>query len=237
MGGCSSVLVGRLLLVFAAATVVACGSRQAGAGGAADGDRDGDHIIDRCDRCPDRPETYNLTEDEDGCPERVVVETSRHASVRTVYFPRNGAAPSRQIADALGFIASELRAQEAESIACIGEASGDEADAVTLSQARAEMVCRDLRIRGAARKAEAHGLGARGAAHDTRDPDHRRVVTVVQLSARLREQWYAPLYVFGRWDRDHVEVVDRLTGSPPSGPARCPRARRTVPPGPPRRAP
>ena len=34
-----------------------------------EGDRDGDGIPDERDRCPDRPETFNGFEDEDGCPD------------------------------------------------------------------------------------------------------------------------------------------------------------------------
>ncbi len=33
------------------------------------GDRDGDGILDTVDKCPDKPETYNGFEDEDGCPD------------------------------------------------------------------------------------------------------------------------------------------------------------------------
>ena len=43
------------------------------------GDRDQDRIADANDMCPDEPETYNGTEDEDGCPDRgsVVVRENR----------------------------------------------------------------------------------------------------------------------------------------------------------------
>src|SRR5262245_30437678 len=56
--------------------------------GDAGGDKDRDRIPDARDQCPDDPEAYNGTDDEDGCPDRgkVVVIIDRVSITERIYF-------------------------------------------------------------------------------------------------------------------------------------------------------
>jgi hypothetical protein len=90
----------------------AAGLARGGEGQTAAGvDRDGDRIGDAWDSCPFEPETYNGSEDEDGCPDRgtVIVTEAAIVILEHVSFPEGGT----QIADAalpiLDAVAATLR--------------------------------------------------------------------------------------------------------------------------------
>ena len=53
------------VLVFAACTPAVVAPRNT----PAPSDRDGDHIVDTADQCPDQPEDFDGFHDEDGCPD------------------------------------------------------------------------------------------------------------------------------------------------------------------------
>ena len=57
-----------------------------------DSDRDGDGIVDRLDKCPDKPETKNSFEDEDGCPDQIPAALKQFSgSVQGVNFKSGSA--------------------------------------------------------------------------------------------------------------------------------------------------
>lgn len=211
--------------------LLGCGGPRTETASPGGSDRDGDRILDRCDRCPDDAEPYNLFADDDGCPEDKVISESRHPTVRRVFFATGSAAPGPDQDNMVDFIAGELSQAGAEDVVCVGTASIREPDPIALSRSRAEWVCDALLDRRAASGASAHGLGASDASASPSDSEQRQAVTVIQLSARLREHWYAPLYVFGRWDGDHVEPVERVLDATPTGPPRCPAESSTSPEG------
>lgn len=181
-------------------------------------DRDGDMILDRCDECPDQPEPYNLTLDDDGCPDSVVVTESRHAVVRSVYFPGASEAPGDVGEEQLALLVDELGAAHAESVLCVGESAEGEEEAESLARRRAERACERLKRAGAAQRTEVVGHGVR----EADDPAAARRVTVYQLDSRLVEQWYAPLYVFAQVRDGELALVEALEEDAPTGPPRCP---------------
>ncbi|MBW2262679.1 MAG: OmpA family protein [Deltaproteobacteria bacterium] len=119
-------------------------------------DTDQDAILDADDQCPNEPETYNGTEDEDGCPDnlKVVVISCPHPTpVTRVYFEKNSAKVKKtseailmEVVQVLEDNPQILRVQVA------GHAfmEGKKAKAIALSKKRAEAVVSFLEDGGVA---------------------------------------------------------------------------------------
>jgi outer membrane protein OmpA-like peptidoglycan-associated protein len=116
------------------------------------GDSDGDRIADATDACPYDPETYNGTEDEDGCPDRGSVIVSDVGSImilEKIYFATRSAdvgAESLPILDAVA--ATLLGNPQITSMRVGGHAASNEPDGWALSLARAGAVRAALIERG-----------------------------------------------------------------------------------------
>lgn len=106
-------------------------------------DRDGDRVADLVDRCPEAPETYNGTDDEDGCPDRgsVVLEESQLRILNTISFaPRSSELDARQT-PVLEAVARTIAGNPQLLVIEIeGHASDDEPSPWPLSAERASAV-------------------------------------------------------------------------------------------------
>lgn len=193
-----------------------------------DADRDGDLILDRCDRCPDEPEVYQTTDDDDGCPEGedvIVIEESRHPSVRSVFFGEGSAELDEHWADAAELILSELTGDQAVEVACAGQALASEGEPLALSRRRAETVCAALAERAPEIRFVPRGMGSRSWSGDPieqpDDPERERRVVVLEVS-RAPLQWYQDPYAYFAWNDDHYAPAVGHPRARPEGPARCP---------------
>jgi OmpA-OmpF porin, OOP family len=130
--------------------------------GEADPDHDG--IPDAIDACPTEPETYNDTQDDDGCPDATLDEIARRGPIRAVV-PLIGrrlqVAP--EVTQVLDLIVRLLRREPGIlelSIEGHTDARGADAWNLLLSQARANYVREALIARGVdPRRVVAVGLG------------------------------------------------------------------------------
>jgi outer membrane protein OmpA-like peptidoglycan-associated protein len=114
-------------------------------------DRDGDRIADAVDRCPLDPETYNGTEDEDGCPDRgtVVVSESHITVLDKIYFADGSDEISERSAPILDAVAATLvHNPQILRVEVAGHAATTERDAWTVAAARAGAVRAALLERG-----------------------------------------------------------------------------------------
>ena len=142
-------------------------------------DADGDRIVEG-DACPDEPEVYNGTDDEDGCPDRPPREACMwndylRILVR-VYFEQG----SSQIATASDPIVAALAEtlQHNPHITLVAVVGGtDAAEDPGVAEARALAVREALVAAGVdAARLEAHG---RGAQHARGEPESDRAVWFV----------------------------------------------------------
>ncbi|MDB4959282.1 MAG: hypothetical protein JWO36_6851 [Myxococcales bacterium] len=116
-------------------------------------DRDHDGIADVDDKCPNEPETFNGSEDEDGCPDRgrVAVTSTNIEILDRIYFTKNGDVLMPQSAPIVDAIAATLRGNpDILEVELDGHASSDEADAWGLASWRAASVRGALVARGVA---------------------------------------------------------------------------------------
>lgn len=139
--------------------------------GCPDGDRDADGIRDGLDRCVDDRETYNGTDDDDGCPERdvatsVELDPQNHVvTLRgTVNFITNSATivgrASFELLDGLANLLNQHPEIALVEIQGHTDVRGDRAVNIALSRRRAETVVGYLVSRGvAAERLRAEGYG------------------------------------------------------------------------------
>ncbi|MBN8616483.1 MAG: OmpA family protein [Deltaproteobacteria bacterium] len=129
-------------------------SAQAGQdqrGGAADSD--GDRIANAWDSCPLDPETYNGTEDEDGCPDRgsVVISDESIAILDQVYFPEGSdEIPDRAQPIVAAVAQTLIHNPQILSVDVEGHAASTERDPWGVTAARAGTVRAALIERGVA---------------------------------------------------------------------------------------
>jgi outer membrane protein OmpA-like peptidoglycan-associated protein len=125
---------------------------RAGGGQIAPGaDRDGDRIAEAWDRCPLEPETYNGTEDEDGCPDRgsVIVSDSAIVILERVHFEDSSALVSEASLPILDAVAATLRGNpQIDRIDVEGHAAANERQPWELAIDRAGTVRAALIERG-----------------------------------------------------------------------------------------
>ena len=131
-------------------------------------DRDGDGIPDDKDQCPDAPETVNGCRDEDGCPDRTVVQPPRwRAEILDRVFFTAGSAKIRSAEPLRGdllvdAVAAALKMHpDLGPIEVRGHAAPHERQPARLAEARAVAVLEGLVARGVPReRLAARGLGA-----------------------------------------------------------------------------
>jgi outer membrane protein OmpA-like peptidoglycan-associated protein len=112
-------------------------------------DRDGDTIANGVDRCPDEPETFNGTDDEDGCPDRgrVVVTGTSLEILDAIYFEFNKDVIKPQSLPILDAVAATLKGTPAIELVEIQghtDARGDDQYNLKLSDDRAKSVAKYL---------------------------------------------------------------------------------------------
>lgn len=160
-------------------------------------DQDDDHILDLCDRCPRQAETFDGFEDEDGCPETVVVTDNEDMWGQPIYFEVN----THEIKDAASeLLAAQadfyLRHLELERIACLGSASLDEKEPHELAFARAQALCLRYESLGLSPvRLVAYGMKPTA----TSRPRDRNAVTSVVLHHGRR---------VARWNGEALESLD-----------------------------
>jgi outer membrane protein OmpA-like peptidoglycan-associated protein len=123
------------------------------AAAAAGSDTDGDGVVDGRDRCVSEAETVNGKDDDDGCPDLVVVvESTSHPMTPIVRFDPGSAELRPDAGPTLDEVAQILRAHpELTLIEVEGHADRGDASAgaeVAISQRRAEVVLSALVARG-----------------------------------------------------------------------------------------
>jgi outer membrane protein OmpA-like peptidoglycan-associated protein len=126
-------------------------------------DRDADGIADALDRCPDQPETVNGRDDNDGCPDHlVVISTVNPPPPVILHFDAGSAQLRPDAGPVLDEVASTLRDHPeillVEVEGHTDRAGGSEKAEVAIAQRRAETVCFALVGRGI----EAGRLRAKG---------------------------------------------------------------------------
>jgi hypothetical protein len=136
--------------------VVACGHRPPVS---SNDDPDGDRITGARDKCPDKPETYNGFEDEDGCPDIPPASACIHRDymviVEKLAFATGSSEPSSH--ELVGVLAATLVGNpQVTRVAVVGAIADGEPE--TLAKARADAVVAEL-VRGgvAADRLESHG--------------------------------------------------------------------------------
>lgn len=139
-------------------------------------DRDDDSILDLCDRCPDTAESFNGYQDEDGCPEKVVVVDNEDLVWDAIYFERNSALVRESQREVIAAQVGHLRRHlEVERVVCIGRAASDERDPANLALARAEALCAAYEQEGIdATRLVTRSMGPHSMPGERRDPDARR---------------------------------------------------------------
>jgi outer membrane protein OmpA-like peptidoglycan-associated protein len=118
---------------------------------AAGADRDGDWIADAWDQCPLDPETYNGTEDEDGCPDRgsVLVTEAALVILDRVHFQDSSALVPDSSLPILDAVAATLRGNpQILRIDVEGHAAANEARSCEIAIERAGAVRAALIERG-----------------------------------------------------------------------------------------
>lgn len=155
---------GRSLAPALSGAVVADrGHRRREETGSSGVDTDGDRIADANDACPREPETYNGTDDEDGCPDRgtVVISETAITILDRIYFAHGSdelATHSLPIVDAIA--ATLAHNPQILRVRIGGHAASGEPDGWALSAARAGAVRAALAERGVDRtRLVAEGFG------------------------------------------------------------------------------
>ena len=117
-------------------------------------DRDHDGIPDSLDKCPDKPETYNGYQDEDGCPDRgpalVAVDDKRIITLAKIDFAKDvvqGAA-SLQVLAAVAGIMNGHREVWVVEVAARVPRTANPAEDLALSQRRADWIMKYLVSKG-----------------------------------------------------------------------------------------
>lgn len=129
-------------------------------------DRDGDHILDVNDKCPDEPETVNGQDDEDGCPDQgeIVLENDRIVLDAQVLFDAGAARVKHAAWRAMDAIAKLIKQHpEWQKVRIEGHADASGPDDLNqqLSERRARNAMKHLiGLDVPAEKLEAHGYGA-----------------------------------------------------------------------------
>lgn len=117
-------------------------------------DSDGDGIPDDRDKCPHEPENYNGCNDDDGCPDKIVVIQPRwpfHINGRFTFDPGSTEVPPKLI-PLLDFIAAQINANPDTGVIEVqGYSASNERHADKLAAARAREVVDRLVDRGVAR--------------------------------------------------------------------------------------
>jgi len=116
---------------------------QAGGRAASRADADGDRVADADDACPQDPETYNGTEDEDGCPDRgtVIVSASAIQVLEQLYFADGSDELSPQSMPIVQAIAQTLQGNpQIRAVDIDGHAAPGERDPWGISASRAGTV-------------------------------------------------------------------------------------------------
>jgi outer membrane protein OmpA-like peptidoglycan-associated protein len=107
-------------------------------------DQDGDKISDTDDKCPNEPEDKDGVEDGDGCPEttqRVAIKTCSFAIAPIVLFDKNQSTLREDYHNVIGDVMATLPdLPRPVTVVLEGRAASDEADAMTLSLARANEI-------------------------------------------------------------------------------------------------
>ncbi len=147
-------------------------------------DADGDGIVDKDDKCPFEPETYNGIDDEDGCPEpaKVVVVSSNPPPVERVSFEKGSiklTASAKPIVDAVAQVMKQHA--EIELVQIEGHAEPTEPKPLDLAQKRADAIRATLIQQGI----DGARLRARGFGAFCGKADNRRVeFKVVTISGK-----------------------------------------------------
>lgn len=129
----------------------------------ASADSDHDGIPDSQDKCPSEPETYNGTEDSDGCPDRgrVIVSASKIEILDQLFFKRDSAKLEPNTRPLIEAIAATLKGNpELVLIEVAGHACSDSSPR-DISQSRADAVRAALVSLGVeGRRLRARGYGS-----------------------------------------------------------------------------
>lgn len=87
-------------------------------------DRDGDGIPNEKDKCPDKPETVNGWQDDDGCPDELAPDLKKALDFE-VPFEKNRARITAGAKQALAPIAQAMRKYPAVTLTVVGHGKGD----------------------------------------------------------------------------------------------------------------
>lgn len=131
---------GQLVTPVATGLLLAETTRTTNPTASADTDHDG--IPDSQDKCPNEPETYNGTEDSDGCPDRgrVIISQSKIEILDQLFFKRDSAKIEPASRPLIEAIAATLKGNpELSLLEVAGHACGD-SNARDISQSRADAV-------------------------------------------------------------------------------------------------
>ena len=126
--------------------------------------RSGDGTADVDDACPRAPETLNGISDDDGCPDRILIEETLITTFEPVYFQSNSEIIEERSHPMLKEIGGVLRTNPGMQIRVEGHSDGQGDDEYNreLSERRAESVRSFLIENGAAKgQVEAEGVGER----------------------------------------------------------------------------
>ncbi|MCA9667286.1 MAG: hypothetical protein KC503_16920 [Myxococcales bacterium] len=192
-------------------------------------DRDGDGILDHCDKCPDAPEDYDGTDDDDGCPEPLTVHSSWHPFLRYVYFKEGSAAIQSHQRTVIGWAAATLGAGDSYAIACVGTIAPNEKGGLALASARARAVCDAIAKRGIKRErletyATASGVFTRGGAVPKQRDWARRVL--LMTVKRKPTTWYQKPWRTMKFENGVLVGTNDKPASRPTGPPTCPPSKR-----------
>lgn len=192
-------ITGQLVTPAATSLVLAEATRTSPVA-ATDSDRDG--IPDSQDKCPNEPETYNGTEDSDGCPDRgrVIISQSSIQILDQLFFKRDSVKLEPNTRPMIEAIAATLKGNpDLSLIEVAGHACGDSSPR-DISQSRADAVRGALVALGV----EGRRLRARGYGGDQ------------PLSAGTSEE------ACGRNRRVQINILQRREEAPSPSPATAP---------------
>ncbi|MEM9192572.1 MAG: OmpA family protein [Myxococcota bacterium] len=142
-----------------------------------EGDREGDGVPDEDDFCPDESETENFFLDDDGCADGVRRTDTHIVVTPSILFERGSAELPDEAEEALGLILElmeDVEFLQIEGYASIDE--GDDQEALTLSEERADAVLRWFLENGvSASRATAVGVGGGQPVEGAPPSESRRV--------------------------------------------------------------
>ncbi len=149
-------------LVAPTATAIVTADRTRGTTDDRDPDHDRDSVVDRDDRCPDEPETWNGHDDVDGCPDRgrVVVTAARIEIRDRIYFGAGEIRVPAQALPILDAVAATLQGNpEITTLVIGGHAAAGEDDPWGVSARRAGAIRAALAERGVGQTLEIRAFG------------------------------------------------------------------------------